>query len=85
MNLNDPSTRKRILLGFPQTGFTKWRDLQDDLNALTGILVAIPKPHFEEKYKTYDFIIQPDSDFTDETEQQIKTLCAAYNATFLTT
>lgn len=85
MNLNDPSTRKRMLLGFPQTGFTKWRDLQDDLNALTGILVAIPKPHFEEKYKAYDFIIQPDSDFTDETRQQIKTLCAAYKATFLIT
>lgn len=85
MNLNDPSTRKRMLLGFPQTGFTKWRDLEDDLNALTGVLVARPKPHFEEKYKTYDFIIHPDEGFTEEMAQQVKALCHPYQATFLIT
>jgi len=85
MNLNDPSTRKRMLLGFPQTGFTKWKDLEDDLNGLAGILVAIPKPHFEEKYKAYDFIIHPDVDFSKETTQQIATLCKPYQATFLIT
>ena len=85
MNLNDPSTRKRMLLGFPQTGFTKWRDLQDDLNAIAGILIARPKPHFEEKYKAYDFIIHPDGAFTEATKEQITTLCATYKATFLIT
>lgn len=85
MNLNDPSTRKRMLLGFPQTGFTKWRDLQDDLNALAGVLVARPKPHFEEKYKAYDFIIHPDSEYSEKTAQQIKELCGEYQATFLIT
>ena len=51
MNLNDPSTRKRTLLGFPVRGKTKWHDLEDDLNAIPGILVATPRPHFEEQYK----------------------------------
>lgn len=85
MNLNDPSTRKRMLLGFPQTGFTKSRDLEDDLNALPGILVARSKPHFEDKYKAYDFIIHPDDNFTDETAKQVKELCSPYQATFLIT
>lgn len=85
MNLNDPSTRKRRLHGFPQIGFTKRRDLQDDLNALSGILVARPKPHFEEKYKAYDFIIHPNADFEAATEEKVKALCAPYQATFLIT
>ena len=55
MNLNDPSTRKRTLLGFPVTGKTKWHDLEDDLNALPGILLAAPRPHFEEQYKPVSY------------------------------
>lgn len=85
MNLDDPSTRKRSLLGFPVTGMTKWRDLEDDLNALAGILVARPKPHFEEKYKMYDFIVHTDEDFTEATAAAVKGLCKSYNATFLIT
>lgn len=85
MNLDDPSTRKRTLLGFPVTGQTKWRDLQDDLNALPGILIARPRPHFEEKYKAYDFIIHPDKDYVAETAVRVKALCTPYGATFLIT
>jgi len=85
MNLNDPSTRERTLLGFPVSGLTKWRDLEDDLNELEGILVARPRPHFEDKYKNYDFIIHRDIDFKDETTLKIKELCKPYQATFLIT
>lgn len=85
MNLDDPSTRKRMLLGFPVSGKTKWHDLQDDLNAVPGVLVARPRPHFEEKFKAYDFIIHPDSEYKESTATQIKELCALYNATYLIT
>ena len=85
MNLDDPSTRKRTLLGFPVSGLTKWRDLEDDLNELEGILVARPKPHFEDKYKNYDFIIHIDSDFKEETTLKVKELCKPYQVTFLIT
>jgi len=83
MNLEDPSTRKRTLLGRPVTGKTKWHDLQDDLNALSGILLARPRPHFEEGYKAYDFIIHADADYQDITANQIKELCDLYGATYL--
>jgi len=83
MNLNAPSTRKRTLLGFPVTGKTKWHDLEDDLNALPGILLAAPRPHFEEQYKPYDIIIHPDADYQDATATQIKEICELYKATFL--
>jgi len=85
MNLDDPSTRKRTLLGFPVSGLTKWRDLEDDLNGLEGILVARPKPHFEDQYKIYDFIIHIEEDFKEETTLKIKELCKPYQATFLIT
>ena len=85
MNLDDPSTRKRTLLGFPVTGATKRKDLQDDLNALVGVLVARGKPHFEQEYESYDFVVHQDENFNDTTEQEIKRLCNLYNATFLIT
>ena len=85
MNLNDPSTRKRTLLGFPVTGKTKWQDLEDDLNAIPGILLARPRPHYEEKYKAYDFIIHPDADYQEATADKIKAVCALYEATYLIT
>lgn len=85
MNLDEPSTRKRTLHGFPVTGMTKWRDLQDDLNALPGILLARPKPHFEAKYKAYDFIIHPDATYEVATAIEIKKLCTTYGATYLIT
>ena len=85
MNLNDPSTRKRTLLGFPVSGKTKWQDLQDDLNAVLGVLVARPRPHFEEHYKAYDFVIHPDADYQESTSEQIKELCAVYGASYLIT
>ena len=85
MNLNDPSTRKRTLLGFPVSGKTKWHDLQDDLNAVPGVLVARPRPHFEEQYKAYDFVIHPDAEYQEATAIQIKELCVVYGATYLIT
>ena len=85
MNLNDPSTRKSTLLGFPVTGKTKWQDLQDDLNEISGVLLARPRPHFEDQYKAYDFVIHPDADYQEATASQIKELCAIYKATYLIT
>jgi len=85
MNLNKPSTRKRTLLGFPVTGKTKWLDLQDDLNAVSGVLLARPRPHFEEQYKAYDFIIHPDAEYKEATTIRVKELCGIYNATYLIT
>ena len=85
MNLNDPSTRKRTLLGFPVTGKTKWLDLQDDLNAVPGILLARSRPHFEDKYKDYDFIIHPDASYEEATAIRVAALCGIYSATFLIT
>lgn len=73
------------MLGFPVSELTKWRDLEDDLNGLEGIFVARPKPHFEDKYQNYDFIIHTDEDFKAETILKIKELCKSYQATFIIT
>lgn len=82
MNLTDPSTRKRTLYGFPVSGCTKQRDIQDDLNEIAGVLLVRTAPHFEQALKGIDFVIQTNEDFDAASLEKVRALCAPFQATY---
>lgn len=82
-NLDALSTRTRTLAGFPVIGATKRTDLQDDLNKIKGVSYAASKPHYDEEFKDYDYVLYLVHGFDEASQQQVKELCDQYGATYI--